>query len=131
MPDLNLLLAPFRGELALLAKLCAEAGAAAWVVGGTLRDALAGRPIHDVDLVLGGPALLIARQAADALGAAFVPLDEARDIARVALRSGDYLDLAGLRHPAIERDLAARDFTANALAAPLLAGGLVGAMHDP
>ncbi|HEY1015448.1 MAG TPA: HD domain-containing protein [Herpetosiphonaceae bacterium] len=131
MSRLESLLAPFQRELAALSALCAERAAPAWLVGGTLRDALAGRPIHDVDLVVGGPALELARLAADQLGASYVPLDEGHDVARIALRSGDVIDLAGLRRPTLEADLLARDFTANAIAAPLLADGRAGPLCDP
>ena len=45
----------------------------------------------------------------------FVMLDDINDIARVVFDSGHYIDFAAARH-GLERDLARRDFTINALA---------------
>jgi tRNA nucleotidyltransferase/poly(A) polymerase len=92
-----------------------------WLVGGWVRDALLGHETHDIDFVVPEGALATARQVANALGGAFVPLDEQRDTARVVIGQGSsavYLDLAGLRAPTIEGDLLARDFTVNAMAVP-------------
>ncbi len=93
------------------------------LVGGTVRDALRGRASHDVDLVAPAHTLRLARQIADALGAAFYPLDPQRGIGRVVFTSpqGERLliDLAAYRGPTLEDDLRGRDFTINALAVPL------------
>jgi poly(A) polymerase/tRNA nucleotidyltransferase (CCA-adding enzyme) len=130
MPELTTLLAPFQPALQVLAEHAAAQQCTVWVVGGTLRDALVGRPIHDVDLAVAGAADQLARTLADALGAAFVPLDEERAVARVVLGDGAVLDFARLRAPTLAEDVQARDFTANALAAPLLADGSVGPLID-
>lgn len=94
----------------------------AWVVGGAVRDAL--RPelaavSGDLDLAVPSGALALGRAVADALGAAFVALDETRGVCRVV--GAVQIDLADLRAPTLEADLAARDFTVNALAAPVRA----------
>ncbi|MCK4898632.1 MAG: hypothetical protein KAS38_07635, partial [Anaerolineales bacterium] len=54
-----------------------------YLVGGAVRDALLGRDTHDLDFALAGNAIEVGRKVADALGAAFYPLDESRDTARV------------------------------------------------
>src|SRR5262245_9168829 len=95
-----------------------------WVVGGALRDAWLRRPIHDLDFAVDGDGLAAARRVADALGAAFYPLDAERSIGRVIVsQSGQdlTLDFSRLRGGDLNTDLALRDFTLNAMAAPLAA----------
>jgi poly(A) polymerase len=89
------------------------------LVGGAVRDALLGRPpAVDLDVALPSGALDVARRLGDALGVAFVPLDTERGAARV-VAPGHRVDLADFRAPTLAGDLAARDFTVNALAVPL------------
>jgi putative nucleotidyltransferase with HDIG domain len=105
----------------LLAAVRELAPGPAWLVGGAVRDLLLGRPLRDLDLALPGGSLGVARQLADRLGAAFVPLGGAHGMARVVV-AGElpvHLDLADLRRPTLEADLGARDVTIDALAAPL------------
>jgi hypothetical protein len=91
-----------------------------WLVGGAVRDVLLGREVRDVDLAVPAEALNLARAWAGVLDAAFVPLDATRGCARLVLHdSGTVIDVAELRAPSLEADLAARDFTINALAVPL------------
>ncbi len=108
-----------RELLATAAGLCA--GSPAYLVGGSLRDALLGRPLYDLDLAVPGDALAVARALADARGGHYVLLDEERGIARVVLDEGPVriVDVARLRGDGIEADLSERDFTVDALAAPL------------
>jgi tRNA nucleotidyltransferase/poly(A) polymerase len=91
-----------------------------YLVGGAVRDAMLNRPVHDLDFSLTGNVLAVGRKVADALGAAYYPLDEARETARVVLAEPDgkrrVLDFAALRGPDLESDLRARDFTVNAMA---------------
>jgi len=105
------------------AQVCAEHGSAACLVGGAVRDLLLGRPLHDWDLVVERDAILLARATANRLGAAFYPLDEARDTGRVVAHTADgartFLDFALRRGEDWQADLAARDFTVNAMALPL------------
>lgn len=97
-------------------------GAALYVVGGALRDQLLRAPgtTANVDLAVAREALGLARAAADALGAAFVPLDEAFGTARLVFEAPDgarlEVDLSDFRGPTLEADLRGRDFTVNALA---------------
>jgi len=111
----------------------APRGAAPVLIGGAVRDALLGRPAAvDLDVAIAGGAIELARRLADALGVAFVPLDTERGAARV-VAPGHRVDLADFRAPTLEGDLAARDFTVNALAVPLRALMQQGRapVHDP
>ena len=94
----------------------------AYLVGGSVRDALLGRSGCDLDVVVEGDALSLGRRLADRLGGAYMPLDSERHVARIILKTGDavlHVDLAGLRAPDILGDLWDRDLTINAMALPL------------
>ncbi len=102
-----------------------------YVVGGTVRDRLLGRPVYDLDLAMAGDGLILARRLADRFRGAYYPLDEARKTGRAIMigTSGHRLvvDVACFRGSepsgsySLEQSLAAdlddRDFTINALAA--------------
>jgi len=96
-----------------------------YLVGGAVRDALLGRPIHDYDFVMAGEALKVARQAANRIGAAYFPLDVERKTARLITTDEQgrrhVLDFAAFRGANLESDLRDRDFTINALAVDLAA----------
>jgi len=106
--------------LAALAGLAGERGQRVWLCGGTLRDVLLGRRPPDVDLAADGDALELGRALAGRVEGRFVPLGREFATCRVVTSSG-YVDLAGLRAPTLAGDLAARDFTPNAMALPLAA----------
>ncbi|HVG80410.1 MAG TPA: HD domain-containing protein [Patescibacteria group bacterium] len=102
------------------------------LVGGAVRDALLGRPVADLDVAVPAGALALAERVATALGATAVVLDAERGAARVA-GPGLQLDFSDFRAPDLAGDLAARDFTVNALGVPLaalLAAGRAGIV-DP
>ena len=104
----------------------------AFLVGGTVRDALLGRRSYDLDIAVDGSAMDLARHVADTIHGAYVPMDVERDVARVVVRVGStqqHFDFAGLRAGNIEADLWARDFTINAMAVRLQ--GDVGQLLDP
>jgi len=88
------------------------------VVGGVVRDALLGRVDADLDLALPAGAIALAERTAARLGATAVVLDADRGAARV-VGPGIQVDLTDFRAPALEGDLAERDFTVNALAVAL------------
>src|SRR5438874_80318 len=116
---------------ALLRVLGAPPGAA--LVGGAVRDTVLGRAVADVDVAVPSGALDLARRCAERLGGTCVVLDAERGAARVVTDGGLTLDLTDFRAPSLEGDLAARDFTVDALAvplAPLLAQGRA-AIVDP
>lgn len=90
-----------------------------WVVGGSVRDALLGRPIKDVDIATSGSGLRLARLIANRMNGDFYPLDDERDVGRALVEtlSGQVVfDVAGLRGPDLLADLTDRDFTFNAMA---------------
>jgi putative nucleotidyltransferase with HDIG domain len=111
----------FEGEgvIETVRGLLAERSYEGYLVGGYVRDLLLGRDTRDLDVVVTGESLAVARELADRLGGAFVVLDEERHTARVVLRDQEdryYVDFATLRGGSLEADLMARDFTINAMA---------------
>jgi poly(A) polymerase len=121
MADLTLHRLPTATRALLGAVLAVAHDRAPVLVGGLVRDARLGRRRDgraDVDVTIAHGALDVGRRVADRLGGAFVALDEARGAARV-LVDGARLDITDLRAPSLAEDLAARDFTVNALAVPL------------
>jgi putative nucleotidyltransferase with HDIG domain len=102
----------------------ALAGARAWIVGGTVRDRLLGRPIADVDVVIDGDPAQAARAVArESRRAACFALSEDFGSWRVVAREGAWqVDVEPLRGGSIEADLALRDFTVNAIAEPVAGG---------
>ncbi len=144
-----LLTNPVRTLLAAAGDLLS--GNPGYLVGGSLRDALLGRPLTDLDLALRaetsassveppqdeavpGDAPTFARALASRLAGHFVLLDAQRGIARVVLDEGAVriIDIVPLRED-IDTDLGLRDFTIDALAAPIdaLAAGRPVALLDP
>ena len=99
-----------------------------YLVGGAVRDAVLGRPIHDLDFAT-PQGLKLAKQVADALPGAFFPLDAEFDTARVIFQRPDggreILDFAGYRGASLEADLRGRDFTINAVAMDLHTGAII------
>jgi poly(A) polymerase len=95
------------------------AGRGAYLVGGTVRDALLGRATDDVDLVVAGDVGEAARAVAKAARGTAFPLSEAFGAWRVTGAGQAWqVDLSPLEGTLAE-DLARRDFTVNAMAAPL------------
>jgi tRNA nucleotidyltransferase (CCA-adding enzyme) len=94
------------------------------LVGGAVRDALLGRLAlrPDLDLVVPGDAVALARELARRLGGAVVVLDAERSIARLVLQ-GWTIDLARRMGANLQQDLLRRDYTANAIALQLTATG--------
>jgi poly(A) polymerase len=92
-----------------------------YLVGGSLRDLLLEQPLADLDLAVAGDAPGLARALADRLGGHFALLDNERGVARIMLDDAAvrYIDVAAMQGGSIEADLARRDFTIDALAAPL------------
>jgi poly(A) polymerase len=94
-----------------------------WIVGGTVRDALLGRTIRDVDLAVAGEPASAARAVARALGGPVFPLSEAFGAWRAIDGERRFVcDVSPLQGASIEADLARRDFTVNAMAVPLEGG---------
>lgn len=103
-----------------LRPLLAAEASPAYVVGGTVRDVILGRPIHDIDLIVPSGAIPLTFRLADALGYPAYVLDDERDVGRILVPGGDTtLDIARFRGPTLEDDLRDRDFTINAMALPV------------
>ena len=131
-----------REALALTTRLAEEAGLAAYVVGGPVRDVLLGRRSLDLDIVVEGEMCPLARALAAQSGMRLV---EHPAFLTAVLRGGGLnLDLATARKEtyrrpgalptvqpsSIEDDLRRRDFTINAIALGLT-GRDRGRLVDP
>ncbi|HUI79435.1 MAG TPA: hypothetical protein VLY24_16030 [Bryobacteraceae bacterium] len=104
-----------------------------FLTGGAMRDMLAGFRIRDLDFVVEGNALKVAKAVAEKTGARVVSIDENRKSTELALASGVTMQIAMSRQekyartgakpqvtPAtIQEDLRGRDFTCNAIALSL------------
>ncbi len=110
--------AVLRGPLAKL-------GGDAWIVGGGVRDALLGRPVMDVDVAYAGDVRAAAAAIATRARAGRFALSERFGGWRVhGPRLGFTIDIIPLGGT-LPADLARRDFTVNALAAPVPGGDIV------
>jgi putative nucleotidyltransferase with HDIG domain len=113
-------------SVALEAARQAAAGHEAWIVGGAVRDHLLGRDTDDIDLALTGDPRTAAREIARATGGTHFQLSGAFGAWRVVgPEHGWHVDLVPLRNGDIRADLAARDFTINAMAEPLAGGDII------
>ena len=93
-----------------------------YLVGGSVRDALLGKTTRDVDIVALGSANDAGDALADSLKGHKIRIDFERDAARVIVGSHDHrvvIDLLSLPDDDILTDIRRRDFTVNAIAAPL------------
>ncbi len=98
----------------------------AWLVGGTVRDALLARPLADVDLAVDGDPEPVARRLADRLGGPVFRLSEQFGAWRALDSARSFAtDVSPLQGASIESDLAQRDFSVNAMAVPLAGDGLI------
>ena len=122
------------GQLELLksaGSIARDEGVPMYLVGGTVRDMLLGRPVEDLDLVVVGDAETMASIVAKRLSGQVVSRSQF-STAKVKV-AGVSLDLVTARserysrpgalpqiaHGTIEEDLARRDFSINAMAVPL------------
>ncbi|CEP68059.1 Poly A polymerase, head domain [Moorella glycerini] len=134
-----------RNQLRILAqarKIAPVKGQRVYLVGGTVRDLLLGRPEVDLDLAVEGDGLLFARELARQLGGRLAFHD--RFLTATVYWGGERVDVVTTRQeyyprpgalpevePAtLEADLARRDFSVNAMALPLMARDL-GEILDP
>ncbi len=100
----------------------------AWIVGGTVRDALLGRPLHDLDLAVQGDPEKVAKAVAQAARGPVFALSEAFGAWRAMSPNREWTcDVTAVHGDGIEADLARRDFSVNAIAVPLNGGE----PHDP
>lgn len=97
-----------------------------WLVGGTVRDRLLERETADYDVAIAGPVAEAARTLGRVAGGHAFELSEAFGVWRVVAHDHAWqLDLLPLNGDTIAEDLARRDFTINAIAAPLGREGYV------
>lgn len=109
--------------LVALARRALEGPGDAWIVGGAVRDAALGREVTDLDLAVDGDPVAAARAIARVgEGHAFELSAEFATWRAVAADRSWQVDVTALRGPTIEADLAQRDFTLGAVAAPLQGG---------
>lgn len=141
--SLGTLPAAHRALLDACAGLALEQGMQPYLVGGAVRDLLLGRPTLDLDLVVVGDALTLARAAHNLLGGDLT-LHEAFGTATLTLADGSAIDLITARREhyptpgalpvvapgTLDDDLRRRDFTLNALAVALAPENF-GALIDP
>src|SRR5665648_586451 len=95
-------------------------GPQVWLVGGAVRDHFLQRQSIDLDFVVAGDALRLARRIADALGGKYYDLDTERGAGRVLAPGSNgeewVFDFTRMRGSSLQDDLWYRDFTINALA---------------
>jgi tRNA nucleotidyltransferase (CCA-adding enzyme) len=111
----------------------AETAVNLFLVGGAMRDMLAGFRIRDLDFVVEGNALKLAKSLAERTGARIVSMDEHRKSAELLFASGVTAQIAMSRQEkygkpgartqvtaaTIQDDLRGRDFTCDAIALSL------------
>lgn len=98
-----------------------------YLVGGPVRDILLKRPLRDIDIAASSDSLEIARIFADKIIGSFFVMDEENQVARVIKKAGNktfQFDFASFKGKNIHEDLSNRDFTVNAMAIKIEAGGL-------
>lgn len=109
---------------ALLAALQARlVGRRVWLVGGAVRDALLGRPVRDLDLVVTGDLPSLRAALGGWVDSLWLQGHDAATLG--ALKDGVRLELTALGDRDILTDLTRRDFTVNALARDLETGALL------
>lgn len=132
----NLDLNSFPRVAKTLAKVLSFMEGNAYFVGGFVRDVMLGREAKDVDVAVNAPAKDVSAKLASELGGHAIPLDEERQIYRVAAISQDgssTIDVGSI-HGDILDDLNRRDFTINAMAisfASIAVGHSADALIDP
>ncbi|MEW6671470.1 MAG: HD domain-containing protein [Thermodesulfobacteriota bacterium] len=101
------------------------ADADAYVVGGSVRDILLGRPPADYDIAVPGSPSAFAARIAAKIGGHIVEIGKAGQQTHRVASPQHVVDIAQLNGPTIESDLFKRDFTIDAMAYHLSSGELI------
>ncbi|MGH9663613.1 MAG: hypothetical protein ACRD9L_04220, partial [Bryobacteraceae bacterium] len=113
--------------------LAAKANANLFLTGGAMRDMLGSFRIHDLDFAVEGPAIKMAKAAAEKMGAEILSIDDTRKSVELRFPGGATAEISMARQeryakpggrptvtPAtIHEDLRGRDFAVNAIALSL------------
>jgi poly(A) polymerase len=118
-PDKTFLSSKNAEAIRLAAELAKLYKQRVFLVGGAVRDLLAGRPVCDLDFTSGMDIFTLASRFAEDIGGRFLILHEKWPAARVILTKvspRQIFDFTAFKGSDILEDLAARDFTINAMA---------------
>jgi poly(A) polymerase len=99
--------------------------AGTYLVGGSVRDGLAGRPVADLDVAVRENPGMYATALADREKARVVPIGKPGKMIHRVVSKTIWVDIAEIQGASIEEDLARRDFTINAMALSLETGQLI------
>jgi len=106
-----------------LSELIALSAQKIYLVGGSVRDLVAGKEdIKDIDVLMPAGSESVARAFANKIGGSFFFLDEERKITRVVKQTAQdtvQFDFTNFEGPDLYADLGRRDFTVNAMALDL------------
>lgn len=144
MRDPNLIHPEKLTLLSNVANLAATLSMSCYLVGGSVRDLLLGRPINDLDVIVEGDAITLAKKLVEVYGGKQTPHFKFRTafwhvpnseqiVDLITARSETYEKpgaLPTVKPSTIEDDLARRDFTINAMALRL-DGESLGEILDP
>ena len=96
-----------------------------FIVGGTVRDLLLGRPALDTDIVVSVDPQVFARRLAKRLSGSLVEIGKSELTIHRVVVGPRIFDVSTLNGKSIEEDLGRRDFTVNAMAVDVATGEII------